>query len=469
MLGERELSFTMVAKSMSRRRTGQQPRAWLNRLLWWEPFWVLGLAPSLLFTEYFWEPTLRPLLIVALFLFWPLRLKAEQPLLPRGAAGWFLGFLLLWLLVTIGRSANSNLSWEIAGYLYLALVGFVALIHWPPLRKQPAGLALLLMMVGVGLAVVGPEAFSVNPDKMLDAYQTEEFSLVDPTLEGETINPNILGTALALILPLGLALALHWSWARWRWLPLLLWAPILIMGNGLLLSQSRSSWLALGVAGLLLFWWLLTRSAITTAGSVRNRLRWRRILALLVVVVLLAALAFLWRAGAINRWVTPELQQSTQTSLIRRMEIWRLSLALVGNNPLTGIGLGNYEAAFTAAFPTLPLSQGRLAPPHAHNLFLQLALDLGLPGLLAYVGLGALLFSQLLRRLHQPPDGRQVLAHSAAAQSVAIGVSSALAAMLLVGCFDNALWGTKLTVIPWSLFALALIVGEVEEPNASRS
>jgi putative inorganic carbon (HCO3(-)) transporter len=446
----------------------RRPLSWLNRLLWWEPFWLLGLAPSLLFTEYFWEPTLRPLLIVALFLFWPLRLKAEQPLLPRGAAGWFLGFLLLWLLVTIGRSANSNLSWEIAGYLYLALVGFVALIHWPPLRKQPAGLALLLMTVGVGLAVVGPEAFSVNPDKMLDAYQTEEFSLVDPTLEGETINPNILGAALALILPLGLALALHWSWARWRWLPLLLWAPILIMGNGLLLSQSRSSWLALGVAGLLLFWWLLTSPA-ATVGRLRQQSRWRPILALLLVAALLAALVLLWRFGVVTTFVTPELQQSTQTSLARRMDIWRLSLAMVGSNPLTGIGLGNYEEAFTASFPTLPLIQGRLAPPHAHNLFLQLALDLGLPGLLAYVGFGALLFSQLLRRLHQPPDGRQALAHSAAAQSVAIGVGSALAAMLLVGCFDNALWGTKLTMIPWSLFALALIVGEVEEPNASRS
>lgn len=487
------------------RYTHQRRTSWLHRLLWLEPFWLLGLTPSLLFTEYFWEPALRPLLIVALFLFWPLRLKAEQALLPAGAAGWFLGFLLLWLPVTIWRSTNSSLSWEIAGYLYLALTGFVALIHWPPLRKHPEWLALLLITLGVGLAVVGPEAFSVNPDKMLDAYQTEEFSLVDPTLVGETINPNILGAALALILPLGLALALQWSWTRRRWLPLLLWAPILLMANGLLLSQSRSSWLALGVAGLLLFWWLLICPATTATESAdkrwrnysprpnpllgrvgtvahsavpplnRGRLgggglvvtRRQRIVALLVVVGLLAALAFLWRAGVVNSWLTPELQQSTQTSLTRRMDIWRLSLEMIGRNPLTGIGLGNYEAVFTASFPTLPLSQGRIAPPHAHNLFLQLALDLGLPGLLATLGFAVSLFRQLLRRLHQPPGGRQALAHPAA-QSVAIGVGSALAAMLVVGCFDNALWGTKVTVIPCSLFALALIVGEIENSNASR-
>lgn len=454
-----------MIESRSRRRTHQPPRSWLNRLLWWEPFWLLGLAPSLLFTDYFWEPTLRPLLIVALFLFWPLRLKAEQALLPAGAAGWFLGFLLLWLPVTIGRSVNSSLSWAVAGYVYLALAGFVALIHWPPLRKHPAWLALLLVTLGGGLAVVGPEAFSVNPDKMLDAYQTEEFSLVDPTLEGETINPNILGAALVFILPLGLALALRWSWTRWRWLALLLWALIVIMGNSLLLSQSRSSWLALSVAGLLLFWWLLTTPATATGESARQRLRWRRIVALLVVALLLMALVLLWRTGLVNTWVTPELQQSTQSSLARRMDIWRLSLALVGRNPLTGIGLGNYEEAFTTAFPTLPLIQGRIAPPHAHNLFLQLALDLGLPGLLAYVGFAALLFSKLLRRLYQPPGRDQ----PAMTQCLAIGVGSALAAMLVVGCFDNALWGTKLTVIPWSLFALVFLVGETENSNAFRS
>jgi len=443
----------------------RQRISWLDRLLWVEPLWLLVLAPSLLFIEYFWEPTLRPLLIVALFLFWPLRLKAERPLLPKGAAGWFTGFFLLWLPVTIWRSADSALSWEIAGYLYFALAGFIALIHWPPLRKHPHWLVLLLMALGVGLAIVGPEAFSVNPDKMLDVYQTEEFHLVDPTLQGETINPNILGGTLALILPLSLALALHWQWARWRWLPLLLWAPIVVMGNGLILSQSRSSWLALGIASLLLGWLLLSTSSLIASRSGNRSVRRRRVLGGVFVVGLLVALGGLWYMGATHTLLPPELQQSTQTSLVRRMDIWRLSLQMVASNPLTGIGLGNYEAAFTVSFPTLPLTQGRVAPPHAHNLFLQLALDLGLPGLLAYLGLWIVLLRALLVQLHQRPRTHQSLAHQAAAQCVAIGVSSALVAMLIVGCFDNALWGTKLTFIPWCLFALALISGEVENPN----
>ncbi|MEZ4726577.1 MAG: O-antigen ligase family protein [Caldilineaceae bacterium] len=391
--------------------------------------------------------------------------EGRTSLLPKGAAGWFLGFLLLWLPVTIWRSADSALAWEIAGYIYFALVGFVALINWPPLHKHPEWLVLLLLMLGVALAVIGPEAFSVNPDKMLDVYQTEEFSLVDPTQKGETINPNILGGALALILPQGLALALRWPWTRRRWLPLLLWAPLLVMGNGLVLSQSRSSWLAVGVAVLLLCWLLLRIPAPTTAAGRGKLSFWRRALLGIFMVSLFVAPLLLWRTGIAGALITPDLQQSTQTSLVRRIDIWRLSLQMVGSNALTGIGLGGYEAAFTAYFPTLPLTQGRAAPPHAHHLFLQLALDLGLPGLLAYLGLWIVLLRALLVQLYQRSKTRQGLAHQAATHGVAIGLSSALVAMLIVGCFDNALWGTKLTFVPWCLFALAYLSGEVENPN----
>lgn len=472
----------MTAKSIAQRYTHQRRTSWLNRLLWWEPFWLLGLAPSLLFTEYFWEPVLRPLLIVALFLFWPLRLKAAGGLLPHGATGWFVGFLLLWLPVTLWRSTGSALSWEAAGYSYLALVSFVALIHWPPLRQQPYWLALLLITVGVALAVVGPEAFAVNPDKMLDIYQTEEFSLVDPRLEGETINPNILGAALGLILPLGLALALCGPWVRWRWLPLL-WASILIMGNGLLLSQSRSSWLALGVAGLLLGW-LLLRKQLKTLAVLRASVtgepgrvtgyhpgapgvvgRWGRWIGI-VSIGLLIGLLF-WRLDTIMGWVSPTLLASTQASLLRRLDIWRLSLQLLAAKPLTGIGLGSYEVVFATAFPTLPLVGGRLAPPHAHNLFLQLALDLGLPGLVAFLGLLALLFRSLGHRLQRSHRRPTTHVDARATKPLALGVYCALVALLVVGCFDNALWGTKLTFIPWLLFALAFLVGEGESLHAS--
>ena len=433
----------MTAKPVLQRHRRRQKTPWLKRLLWLEPGWLLVLAPSLLFTDYFWEPTLRPLFIMALFLFWPLRLKTGQALLPRGAAGWFLGFLLLWLPVTVWQSPDTTHAWEVAGYVYFAFTTFVALSHWSFLHEHPQWLVFLLLAIGVGLAIVGPETFSVNPDKVLDIYRTEEFSLVDPSFRGETINPNILGGVLVFLMPLGIALARPWPWARWRWWPLLLWAPVLFMGNALILSQSRSSWVALLVASLLLCWFF-----------------WPHFTTGLALIALIGG-GLVWWQYDVNAFLDNEILRSAQASLNLRLTIWRLSLHLIADHPLIGIGLGNFKATFAAYFPNIPLIGGQFAPPHAHNLFVQLALDLGLPGLLAYLGLIATLIRSLLVRLQAKNRGDTL------AYPLAIGVISACTALVVVGGFDNALWGTKLLVIPWCLLALAYQLGDPKNSNAS--
>lgn len=434
----------MIATPPSRRHRHAKATSWLKRLLWLEPFWLLLLAPSVLFTNYFWEPALRPLFIMALFIFWPLHLRAGHPLLPRGAAGWFLGFLLLWLPVTLWRTPDSTLSWTVAGYVYFALATFVTLSQWPPLRRQPIWLALLLLVGGMGLAVIGPEAFSIDPDKLLDVYGSTEFRQGSATGNGETINPNILAGALAIIIPIGLALATRRGWARRRWWALLLWAPVLLMINALVLSQSRGSWLALIIAILLLGW-----------------LFWPRLFTVLFGAAVMIGAVVWWQYSA-RYFLDQELVHSAEASLLRRLDIWRLSLQMVAEQPLTGIGLGAYEQAFTVRFPNLPLIGGRLAPPHAHNLFVQLALDLGIPGLFAYLGLLAALVRPLLSHVQQ---AKKIGHHYT--YPLTCGILSGLAAMVVVGCFDNALWGTKLLVIPWCLLALTQLLGDPEEPDVS--
>lgn len=428
-----------VTSTQSRRRHRRTRSGWLDRALWLEPFWLLLLSPSLLFTEYFWDPAIRPLLIVALFLFWPLRLKAEKPILPHGPIRWLLGFLLLWIPVTIWVSANDTLSWEIAGYLYLALVSFVTLVHWPPLQRQPGLLVVGLLLLGMGLAIVGPEHFSVEPDKILDLYQKEEFQPVND-VGRIAINPNILGAALALILTLSIALVLRRDWIQGRWiqkrwiqgwLAILLIMSIVVMGNSLIISQNRSGWLALLIAGIIL-----------------SLLLGKRWFALLLISTMIIGGATLWSTDIGTRLPFDRIADSTQESFTQRQEIWRFSLEMVASNPLTGIGLGVYEQTFAMHFPSSPKFGGRLAPPHAHNLWLQVALDLGLPGFIAWAGLWLELSRRLLRSLS---------ANDTPLYALRMGVLATFITMVVIGCFDNALWGTKLTFLPWIFFALAYI------------
>jgi putative inorganic carbon (HCO3(-)) transporter len=60
------------------------------------------------------------------------------------------------------------------------------------------------------------------------------------------------------------------------------------------------------------------------------------------------------------------------------LEIWLRAIIAVEDFPITGIGLG----AFGKVIPTLyPNFRTGDAVPHAHNLYLQVATDLGIPGL----------------------------------------------------------------------------------------
>ena len=433
--------------------------SWLSRLVIWEPVWLLLLGPSLLFTEYFWDPALRPLLILALFLFWPLRLRAGLALLPAGAIGWLTGFLLIWLPITLGLANGSDAAWEAVGYAAFALAIFVALSQATFLHKRPYLVVIAIGLIGVIFAVVGPESLSVNPDKLLDRYATQEFEVAGTALHNERINPNILGALLAMVIPLLLAASLWAGKSQW-WLQLIVWPPLLLMGNALLLSQSRGAWLALSLAAMLLVilrWSQTVRlfvvSAILVTGAALFSLRWSdaaatptRSTATLVTQQ--------WRPQVDSTVGWPQAAaQSARESLMRRFAIWRLSLQLLAANPISGIGMGNYQQRFTAAFPNVPLPGGRIVPPHAHNLLLQVALDLGIPGLITYVGLLVLLLRKLLRNRQAQP--------SALWPNTVVSI---VVVILLIGCFDNALWGTKLMFLPWSIFALGLIVEKLAKP-----
>ena len=70
---------------------------------------------------------------------------------------------------------------------------------------------------------------------------------------------------------------------------------------------------------------------------------------------------------------------------VERVYIWSLAVESIQANPTTGVGLGAFRML---AGPAL---QEGIAQPflvvHAHNVFLQVALDVGVPGLIAYLAL----------------------------------------------------------------------------------
>ncbi len=178
---------------------------------------------------------------------------------------------------------------------------------------------------------------------------------------GLSPNPNVIGGVMAALLPLQIYALRH---AR-RWIAMIL---IGLSSVALLLSQTRGAWLALAlVTGM----WLLWRYLVARQSRVRHA-RWTW----LVIVVVVALV------GAVTLAVTP-LGERLLGLGGDRTELWRNSLDLIGDYPLTGFGLGDFEMTYSTY--VLLIHVGYIV--HAHNLWLDVWLNLGLLGVLALLGM----------------------------------------------------------------------------------
>lgn len=408
-----------------------------RRLLWLEPIWLLALAPLILFPGRLLPAAWQPGVVLALFLFWPLRWGLTRRLLPPAPLHLALGVLLLWLPINLWAAVDSAIAWEAAGYLLIGVAFYAAAISWAPLQQRPATLAGLLIVLASGLAVAGP----------LITVQERAWPLIGPLQQlaaplaarlGESINPNILAGALVAVLPLVLALAFPrrvgpvtaTSGGRWRWsLSLLLTLVALLLVAVVVLSGSRGAQLALGASLLL---WLY--------------LRWP-------VIVWATPLLLIAVAGVIDQIDPTVLLDSVGSGsaiggLDERMEIWSRALYALQDFSFTGVGIGHFNQIIPLLYPYFLIAPS-VDIPHAHNLFLQVGVDLGMPGLVAWLAIVLVIFVMAAGTVRRP-------AH-ADAWALAAGVLGGMVALLVHGQVDAALWGTKLAFIPWLLFALAVL------------
>jgi len=227
------------------------------------------------------------------------------------------------------------------------------------------------------------------------------------------INPNVVGGVMAVLLPLQVA-ALRFSR---RWVQVVL---IAFSGIVLVLTQTRGAWLALCLAvSMAVVWYFATRLTRTQRAA---RVLWGAIVVLGGIA--LVALLVLTPLGSLL------IDSSGQ-----RPDIWRNSLALINDYPLTGPGLGSFEMVYSTY--ALLVHVGNTI--HAHNLWFDVWLNLGLFGVVALAGmvLNAVWPRSTASRWRMP-------------------ALIALATLLLHGLYDDAWLGYGAIGLPLLLAPLAL-------------
>jgi O-antigen ligase len=258
-------------------------------------------------------------------------------------------------------------------------------------------------------------------------------------------NPNDISALL--LFPFALALGLI-SVERNKQLRFLAMGALICIPLVLALAQSRGSMIALMIGALLFF--------------MRNRrARMMMLVGASVVGIVFATLApsELWtRMGSLEQATAKgqAAKDADKGSMEQRLEIWKVSILVIEQHPVVGVGPGAYSFAhvFAARDPGVLRTAGGLRD--AHSTYFTVMAEYGVFGFLAYIGAALMVLSKSkrARKLIEnqlPRNAQQLLLAE-------IGIISFAAA---------AVFGTYV-VIPFTYLQLAIVWGlaEVAQKNA---
>ncbi|EWC59220.1 putative membrane protein of ExoQ family [Actinokineospora spheciospongiae] len=249
------------------------------------------------------------------------------------------------------------------------------------------------------------------------------YSLVvegSPRATGPLQDPNDLAFVLAVALPLLIALR-PGRGVRGAPVALLVGAAVVLLA-GMAATFSRGGGLALLAAGT----WLLARRALPPR-------------AVAVAFTGLAALvaAAVATGGQVLARALQEKSFIAASNVDTREIRWRAALRMLAENPVLGVGPGGFRSGYAAFSHNAEIAE---QTPVAHNMFIEVAAELGLPAFALFAGMAAVALVAAERVLRAGADRAPMLA-----------VQAGLIATAVASCFLSEQYYLPL----WLLAALA--------------
>ncbi len=355
---------------------------------------------------------------------------------------------------------------KIAGMVYGLSLYYAVVQACDRPRAWHTGLSVLIVG-GVGVAGLG----------LLGTRWSAKFPALAPLLgclplrigglpgAAEGFHPNEVAGALLWVIPLALVIAVvsfgrilnrqsaigkHQSRIRAPFLLVIIAGASVLMTAVLLLTQSRGGLIAFSVTVLLMLLVAVRKSRWLVGGLIAS------------IVVAAVAIAYVGPAQILQAAFGPAANADSALSLNTlegRVELWSRAIYGIQDFPFTGMGMNTFRRVVHVLYP-LFLVGPDVDIGHAHNEFLQAALDLGIPGLVAFIAiyLGAfwMLFQVWRQARHRLLDF-EVGSLSLPFGPLALGLGGGLLAHMLYGLTDAVALGAKPGVLFWIL--LGLIAG----------
>jgi len=370
-------------------------------------------------------------------LIWLARYVGRGRVIRRTPLDW--AILLMMVMVLVSLYATFDIAFslpKVAGMVFAVAVYYAVVEYADSPRRLWIAVGAFLL-AGLALSVVGLLGVAWSSKfPILTALTSRLPRLIMglPGAESGLSGNELAGTLEWFVLP-------AWAMAVWtarrpsegfrpgarKWVVLALGLVAAMTTGTLVLTQSRGGIIGMA-AGMLLLLLMSGR-------------RWRLIVWGVVAVVVIVTV---W-LGPARVWDAVTNEGTALTTVAGRMEVWSRALYGIQDFPFTGMGMNTFRRIVPVLYPLFTVSPD-VDIAHAHNHLLQAALDLGVPGLIAYLALWLLAVVMIVQIWRsRAPAGQRVLA---------LGISAGLLAYFVYGLSDVVALGAKPGVVWWWLLAL---------------
>ena len=348
----------------------------------------------------------------------------------RAPVDWPVLLLILMGGVSFLISADRQITGPQVLWLLTGVILMYGLVRWGNQQRRLLAIVTTLLLIGLGLAAAAPVIVDwlATPTRLVP----ERIYHLFPLLVSNTVHPNVMASALTLLLPLSFALAAQRNQTSRHiaLISLAIWSFMLCM---LILTESRGGYLSTAVATCLVFWLSRRWSWALSAG--------------------IATIATVWGLALIDN---PALARAVDPANWNfRQEVWQVGLQMQADFPFTGVGMGSFNAVAERLYPLATQNN-----PGAHNLFLQVGLDLGLLGLIAFLAIVIIALTSAWQAHTYYREQEPFLA------ATAVGLFACLSGLVVHGLVDGTIWGTRGAPLLWLIIGLTLALRQGYEQRS---
>jgi O-antigen ligase len=275
----------------------------------------------------------------------------------------------------------------------------------------------------------------------------EGYITYDHRLAFPYTSPNFLAY---LILPgviLGSYFLIHLKQRKERLLGALCLVLVLLEGYVLVQTQSYNVWMSA------VFSLLLGAGLLLSLSAIHNKKKyWGGILLLLLLVA--STLFSIVRDD--SKWQNL-FKQDGRSAFDSRLIIWEVATRLVRDNPILGIGVGNFQKEYLSYQEYFP-PYLEWAVPEPHNLFLAFWLQAGIVGLLGFLLLVIRMIMIIFQKMWKS-DMYQV-------KTEGVLILTLIFSFILYGIFDTPYFRNDLAFLFWTLMLLGVLyLSDAKEEN----